>query len=57
MYNVSETEHKEGYFDEDSYMNKLSDSKIVVIKDAGKNIMQRGYNDYTELIKTIKTEL
>ena len=38
-------------------MNKLSDVELFVIKDAGTDIRDRGYNDYTELIKTIKTEL
>ena len=57
IYNVMETEHKDGYFGVDSYMNKLSNVKLFIIKDLGKDIKNRGYNDYTELIKTIKTEL
>ena len=57
IYNVMETEHKDGYFGKDSYMNKLSDVELFIIKDAGKDIRDRGYNNYTELIKTIKTEL
>ena len=57
IYNVMENEHKDGYFGVNSYMNKLSDVELFVIKDAGAGIRDRGYNDYTELIKTIKTEL
>ena len=57
MYNVASTEHKDGYFGTDSYMNKLSDVKLFLVKDPAIDIQNRGYNDYTELIKTIKTEL
>ena len=43
-----------GYFDENSYFHKLSGAKIYPIIDKKKDIIKRGYRDYSELFKTIK---
>ena len=42
-----------GYFDGDSYFNKLSNAMIYPVIDKKDDILSRGYHDYAKLYKTI----
>lgn len=42
-----------GYFDGDSYFNKLSKATIYPVIDTKEDILKRGYKDYTKLYETI----
>ena len=43
-----------GYFDGDSYFNKLSNAMIYPVIDKKDDILLRGYHDYAKLYKTIR---
>jgi|TARA_R110002153_G_C13277445_1_gene493794 hypothetical protein len=43
-----------GYFEGDSYFNKLSNAPIYPIIDKKDDIIKRGYRDYSQVYKTIK---
>jgi hypothetical protein len=42
-----------GYFDGDSYFNKLSKATVYPIIDTKEDILKRGYRDYNKLYETI----
>jgi len=46
-----------GYFEGESYFNKLSNAKVVPIVDTKKAIIERGFRDYTEVYSSIKKYL
>jgi len=46
-----------GYFEGESYFNKLSRAKIVPVVDTLDEIIKRGYKDYTKVFEAIKEEL
>ncbi len=53
IYTTTGKEIREGYFDEQSYYRKLSGAPIYPVIDKEKNIRDRGYNNYLQLITTI----
>ena len=57
IYITTSGELREGYFDEHSYYRKLSGAEVYPVRDPEKEIMERGHNDYTELLKTVKDVL
>lgn len=46
-----------GYFEDESYFNKLSKAKIVPVVDTLDEIIKRGYRDYTKVFEAIKEVL
>ena len=42
-----------GYFDGESYFNKLSNASIIPVVDKKDDILKRGYRDYTQVYKNI----
>lgn len=42
-----------GYFDGESYFNKLSNARIIPVVDKKDDILKRGYRDYTQVYKNI----
>jgi hypothetical protein len=54
-YFTTTKEMRDNYFGKNSYYRKLSNCDFYPIKDPEKNIQERGYRDYTELLETIKT--
>lgn len=46
-----------GYFEGESYFNKLSKSKVVPIVDTRDNIIARGYRDYSRVYSSIQEHL
>ena len=57
IYITTSGELREGYFDEHSYYRKLSGAEVYPVRDPEKEIIERGHNDYTKLLKTIKDVL
>lgn len=46
-----------GYFDGESYFNKLSKAKVVPVIDTRDNIIARGYRDYSRVYSSIQEHL
>ena len=46
-----------GYFEGESYFNKLSSAKVVPVVDTLDEIIKRGYKDYTKVFEAIKEVL
>lgn len=46
-----------GYFEGESYFNKLSSAKVVPVVDTLDEIIKRGYKDYTKVFEAIKEGL
>lgn len=46
-----------GYFEGESYFNKLSKAKVVPIVDTRDNIIARGYRDYSRVYSSIQEHL
>jgi hypothetical protein len=46
-----------GYFEGESYFNKLSDAKVLPVVDTVDEIVKRGYRDYTKVYENITTYL
>lgn len=46
-----------GYFDGESYFNKLSKAKVVPVVDTRDNIIARGYRDYSRVYSSIQEHL
>lgn len=46
-----------GYFEGESYFNKLSDAKVLPVVDTIDEIVKRGYRDYTKVYENITTYL
>ena len=46
-----------GYFEGESYFNKLSKAKVLPVVDTLDEIVKRGYRDYSNVFKYIKEEL
>lgn len=46
-----------GYFEGESYFNKLSKAKVVPVVDTLDEIVKRGYRDYSKVFKSIKEVL
>ena len=54
IYATHSGELRPGYFDNDSYYKKLSNSDLHVVYDSYIKIKERGYNDYHELLNQME---
>ena len=53
-YVTTSGELRENYFQKNGYYCKLSGCDVIPIRDPESDIIERGYNDYENLIKKIK---
>ena len=54
IYATHSGEMRPGYFNDNSYYKKLSNSDLFVVYDDHRETKKRGYNDYTEMMTKIK---
>ena len=54
IYVTTSGELRDNYFQENSYYRKLSGCNIIPVRDPETDIVERGYNDYDELLSKIK---
>ena len=53
-YITTSGEQRDGYYSENSYIQKLSDCNVIPVLDKEDDILSRGFNDYEKLIKKVK---
>ena len=53
-YVTTSGEQRDGYYSDESYIQKLSECKVIPVVDPEDDIIKRGHNDYERLIDKVK---